>query len=365
MLERLPGDLVHRLDVLAVGLHRLHPERLRAVGKVADRRVLRLRRRLGPLVVLEHEDRRDLPELREVQRLVERADVRRAVAEERDGDARLAAQLEGERRARDLRQAAADDGVRAEVAALDVVQVHRAAVAVRAAFLLPVELGHQLVRVRALGEGVGVRAMGGGDHVAVLERAADADRARLLSDRDVQEAGELPGAEPLLDLLLEAADEEHLPQSVAQVALRECRLCFHLCHGAECTVRAMSLADQWNEVESGLDPRWAEAELALAIDDETQVERATALLAPAGPGRSGKRIRFAAGRGGTGIGPEAVRRLLRRIDEEGISRHARAALRGVGRARRHAAAGRRSPPRGTPRSPSCRRTGATCCARWS
>jgi hypothetical protein len=37
-----------------------------------------------------------LPELREVERLVEGADVRRAVAEERDRDARLVAQLERE-----------------------------------------------------------------------------------------------------------------------------------------------------------------------------------------------------------------------------------------------------------------------------
>ena len=50
----------------------------------------------------------------------------------------------------DRRQPAADDRVRAEVAALDVVEVHRAAVAVRAALELPVQLGHDLVRVRAL-----------------------------------------------------------------------------------------------------------------------------------------------------------------------------------------------------------------------
>ena len=103
-------------------------------------------------------------------------------------DARLAAQLERQRGAGDLRQPAADDRVRADVAVLDVVEVHRAAVAVRAALGLAVQLGHQLVRVRALRERVPVRAVRGGDHVAVLERAADADGARLLADRDVEEA---------------------------------------------------------------------------------------------------------------------------------------------------------------------------------
>jgi hypothetical protein len=81
-----------------------------------------------------------LPELPQVERLVEGADVRRAVAEERDRDARLVTQLEREARADDRRQPAADHGVGAVVAALDVVQVHRAAVAVRAALDLPVEL---------------------------------------------------------------------------------------------------------------------------------------------------------------------------------------------------------------------------------
>ena len=86
-------------------------------------------------------------------------------------DARLVAQLEREPGADERRQAAADDGVRAEVAALDVVEVHRAAVAVRAALDLPVELGHDRVRVRAARERVPVRAVRRGEDVAVLHRA--------------------------------------------------------------------------------------------------------------------------------------------------------------------------------------------------
>ena len=220
MLERLARLLVDLLDVLAVDLDRGHVVGERALGHVVpDRRVLPARRRLGPLVVLADEERLRLPELREVERLVEGAGVRRAVAEERDRDARLVAQLEGEAGADDRRQAAADDGVRAEVAALDVVEVHRAAVAVRAALELPVELGHDRVRVRAARERVAVRAVGRAEDVAVLHRLADADLGRLLADRDVQEAGQLAGAEALLDLLLEAPDEEHLAQEVAEPLL--------------------------------------------------------------------------------------------------------------------------------------------------
>ncbi|MDP9262070.1 MAG: hypothetical protein M3O89_08880 [Actinomycetota bacterium] len=80
----------------------------------------------------------------------------------------------------------------------------------------------------------------------------------------------------------------------------------------------MQLVGQWNTVEQGLDPRWSDAHVELAIEDETQRSRALALLAPAGPGSIGTTIRFYATRSGAGVGPEAVRRMLRRLEEEGI-----------------------------------------------
>lgn len=80
----------------------------------------------------------------------------------------------------------------------------------------------------------------------------------------------------------------------------------------------MPLVDRWNSVERGLDPRWTEVTLTLAINDNDARSRAAALLGPAGPGVGGKQIRFHVSTKGTGIGPEAARRLLRRIDEEGI-----------------------------------------------
>src|SRR5436305_10746557 len=80
----------------------------------------------------------------------------------------------------------------------------------------------------------------------------------------------------------------------------------------------MRLVEQWNHIESGLDPRWRDATIVLAVDDETHAERASALLGPAAPGRSGATIRFHASRGGAGVGPEAVRGLVRRLDREGI-----------------------------------------------
>jgi hypothetical protein len=80
----------------------------------------------------------------------------------------------------------------------------------------------------------------------------------------------------------------------------------------------MSLVDQWNDVEKGLDPRWSHAVLSLEVSDETRRSRAAALLAPAGPGRHGTALRFSADRAGGSVGPEAIRRMLRRLDDEGI-----------------------------------------------
>ncbi len=80
----------------------------------------------------------------------------------------------------------------------------------------------------------------------------------------------------------------------------------------------MPLVERWNQVERGLDPRWTEATLSLSVADDAARSRAAALLGPAGPGVGGKQIRFTVSTRGTGIGPEAARRLLRRIDGEGI-----------------------------------------------
>ena len=80
----------------------------------------------------------------------------------------------------------------------------------------------------------------------------------------------------------------------------------------------MGLAEQWNGIEKGLDPRWSVARLVLTVDDDAQRKRAAALLGPASPGIRGKSVYFSTAHRGAGIGPEAVRRLLHRLDQERI-----------------------------------------------
>lgn len=81
----------------------------------------------------------------------------------------------------------------------------------------------------------------------------------------------------------------------------------------------MGLVDQWNGVENALDPKWRDARLELSVDDAARIGRAAALLGPASPGRMGSVLRFTVGRGGAFVGPEAARRMLKRIDDEGIA----------------------------------------------
>ena len=84
-------------------------------------------------------------------------------------------------------------------------------------------------------------------------------------------------------------------------------------------LRLLRLVEQLNELESGLVDEWAELRFRLTLEDESRAERVAALLAPANPGRLGKVIRFTVDRRGPGVGPEALRRLLKRLDDERIA----------------------------------------------
>jgi hypothetical protein len=81
----------------------------------------------------------------------------------------------------------------------------------------------------------------------------------------------------------------------------------------------VKLADRFSELERSLPDNWGEVQLLLTVADDARCDRAAALLGPANPGRIGKRIRFAAARRGTAPSPNTIRRLLHRLDAEGIT----------------------------------------------
>ena len=149
---------------------------------VADRRVFHV------VVVLAHEDDRQLPDRREVQRLVERADVGGAVAEEADGHVLVALVLRAQRRAAGDRQVRADDRVGTHHAVLGGGEVHRAALAAHQAVVALHQLAEHFLDRHAARQRVRVAAIGAEGVVALDHGAGEARRDRLLPEREVARA---------------------------------------------------------------------------------------------------------------------------------------------------------------------------------
>src|SRR5436853_3958236 len=84
-------------------------------------------------------------------------------------------------------------------------------------------------------------------------------------------------------------------------------------------LRAVALVGHWREIEARLPADWSDARLLLSVEDEAKAPRAAALLGPAMPGRRGREIRFYCASRGAGVSPDAVRRMLERLDEEKIA----------------------------------------------
>ena len=158
---------------------------------------------------------------RDVERLHQNPLVGGAIAEEGDRDATIAVELCSERRADRKADAAADDTVRADDAAAEVGNVHRAAAAFADAVLAAEDLGDQELGIAALGEEVTVPAMRAGDPVAIGEMRADADGDRLLADIQVHRAGQLAGMGGGSEGLFHFADEEHLAGRAELLLVRQ------------------------------------------------------------------------------------------------------------------------------------------------
>jgi hypothetical protein len=80
----------------------------------------------------------------------------------------------------------------------------------------------------------------------------------------------------------------------------------------------VGLAAQWERISASLPDDWERAELRLVVPEQRLRPRAAALLGPLTPGRAGEELRFVVSRR-SGVGPEAARRLLAHLDEEGIA----------------------------------------------
>jgi hypothetical protein len=71
--------------------------------------------------------------------------------------------------------------------------------------------------------------------------------------------------------------------------------------------------DQWKQLQAQLDTDWDAVHLSFVPED---VSRAAAVLAPLGPGRYGRELRFQVSR--HGAGPDQLENLLKRLDRKRV-----------------------------------------------
>jgi hypothetical protein len=80
----------------------------------------------------------------------------------------------------------------------------------------------------------------------------------------------------------------------------------------------MRLAQHWQLIEENLPADWEDARLSLTTEQPHELDRAAQVLGPLNPGRSGQKLVFSVRRAGGAAGPEAARRLFRRLDEDRV-----------------------------------------------
>src|SRR5690606_5787029 len=132
-LDGRPEPLAHHVHVVALEAIAGHAVAGRLHAEIGERARARHRGAHRVLVVLADEHGRELPEPREAHRLVEAADVRRALSEEAERGVIRPEVFVAEGRPRRERDVAADDAPAPEEAVLHVEEVHRAAHPPRAA----------------------------------------------------------------------------------------------------------------------------------------------------------------------------------------------------------------------------------------
>src|SRR3569832_662255 len=202
LLDVLAIDLIGR-DVVAAYALVLIAHRGRAVDARAD----------AVEIVLAHEQHRQLPQRRHIERFVEGALVVRGVAEEADRDLVGLLHLDGLGHADRERERAADQRVAAHEMMFDVEDVHGAAAALARSRLFSVELGHHLFGIGAALDGVDVVAVTG-DHVVMTRtrRLQHAVAAGLLAGIEMEESTDLALHIGFVAALLKTPREKHLAQ---------------------------------------------------------------------------------------------------------------------------------------------------------
>ena len=168
---------------------------------------------LPVLVVLANKDDRQFPDGGQIEALVEGADIRRPVAENRYGYGTGAEHLRRQRGPRPDRDPRPDDGHRRQQAHGGVAEVHRPPEAAHTADLTTEDLSQYGIGCGTEGEGHAMAPVGAGDGVARLCYCRYAHTYGLLALRGVRGAGYETLAEEFEHPVFDDADLDHAPEA--------------------------------------------------------------------------------------------------------------------------------------------------------
>ena len=192
------------------------------IGLCADRNVLN--GRALPLgnadtvsVVFADEHNGQLPNGGKVQRFVKNSFVGCSVSEKRDGNFTVVLHFAGESGAHGDRNTAADNGVCAEVARVDVGNVHGATAASAISVLLTHKLGESLSGIGALCKAMAVAAVGTCDVIVGIKQFADGGGNGFLAYAKVNRASEHVFLKKFERLIFKIPDKVHCVVDMTQM----------------------------------------------------------------------------------------------------------------------------------------------------
>src|SRR5215831_1033353 len=200
-------DCAHVLSVDAFGMQ----AEGNASGQDIARRGLREMGVFVVEIVFADVDHRELPQLGEVEFLIDQALSQRSLAEKADGHPAGAQSSGGKRRARGDAHAAGHDGIGSQIPGGGIGDVHGPAFAATVAGFLAQQFGEHAVGRRALGQAMPMTAMGAGDVIARTQGFADADGHRFFADVEMCQTWHQCARVEIVDLFLKQADADHLP----------------------------------------------------------------------------------------------------------------------------------------------------------
>ena len=167
------------------------------------------RRRDAIAVIDAIEDHREIPDGCHIQRFMERSFVGSTVSEAAYDDLTRVLHLLSEGCTDSDTHTATDDPIGAEVAGVDISDVHRAALPLTDTICLTHDLSHHTIQVNAHSDTLTVATVIGGNEVALLQTSDSTDVSSFFAHGEVRHTRDFPTTHQLVDLVVEVADILH------------------------------------------------------------------------------------------------------------------------------------------------------------